>query len=61
MKEWNLRARIGDIEVMGRVYKGWVWYKVDEERKMKLKVPEEDEKYWWLGLEEFKRYLSLFF
>lgn len=61
-KDWNLRTVLEingkKYEVKGRVYKGRVWYYIDTVRKLKLSVPEEDEKYWWSGLSEFKRFVE---
>ena len=62
-KEWNLKAVLEingrKYEVKGRVYKGRVWYYIDNVRKLKLSVPEEKEEYWWRGLSEFKRFVEV--
>jgi len=67
MREWRVMGKIVvngvEKEVLGRITTRYVWYKIDEEMKMKISIPAEipdNEKLrlWNIGLGEFEKFIG---
>ena len=59
--DWRVVGVMNGEIVFGRIAKGYVWLKIDSERKMKLKYCSEysDDELFELAMDEFKRYLEV--